>query len=60
MFEKVSRSLKYDSNFFGPQHNIYISESAVAYLCRVGKHCSTHQYKLPVNFPTNPTSEGSL
>ena len=23
MFEKVSRSLKYDSNFFGPQTCIY-------------------------------------
>ena len=29
-------------------------------LCRVGTHCSTHQYKLPVNFSTNPTSGGSL
>ena len=29
-------------------------------LCRVGTHCSTHQYKLPVNFFANPTSGGSL
>ena len=28
-------------------------------LCRVGTHSSTHQYKLLVNFSTNPTSEGS-
>ena len=29
-------------------------------LCRVGMYCSTHQYKLPVNFSTNPTSGGFL
>ena len=29
-------------------------------LCRVGMHCSTHRYKLPVNFSANPTSGGSL
>ena len=28
--------------------------------CRVGMHCSTHQYKLPVNFFTNPTYKASL
>ena len=47
--------------------DIYIPElegidttTAFSDICRVGTHSSTHQYKLPVNFSTNPTSGGSL
>ena len=37
-----------------------IRECCSTLLCRVAMHCSTHQYKLPVNFFTNPISGGSL
>ena len=40
---------------------LYFRECTVALsMYRVGTYSSTHQYKLPDNFSTNPTSGGSL
>ena len=53
----IPSSLNY--NFFFTHTHVHISIREHS-LCRDGTHSSTQQYKLPVNFSTNPTTGGSL
>ena len=58
--KSISGTRKKPRHFLRFIHNNNNQRMQLHSLCRVGMHCSTHQYKLPVNFSTKSTSGGSL